>query len=380
MTNASAKTAPSPNPSVKITSVEPFLMRGARGYQAWCMVRVQTDLGIEGIGEGFSWGYGNLTFPRRVHEYMQVLGGRLAGKSPWQIQAFVHDAQANPAEHAREWHSAVSGIEIALWDIAGKLANLPVYQMLGGKVREAIPLYANHGIFFDADASYNFNIDRIVHARQAGYRMFKWDPGMDFDQVREARQVIGRDYRLAIDQHGRNDFDGAVAAAKALQPLDVVFLDDPVPCARLDLYRQLVEITSIPLATGENFTTRREVHDFLASGAIRFLQPEIGANGGIMETVKVAAMAETSGVGLYPHNWCGPVVTRALAHAACVVPNLVMMEYAACSPAPDVQWEHELIDPPNRVIDGFMAVPEGPGLGFTLNEALVAGRLLEDGS
>lgn len=365
--------------SVKITAVEPLTITGTRSYVMWTLVRVRTDQGLEGIGEGFSFGNGGSGPPLAIQAHIQRLGEQLLGRDPSQIQLFVQDAFANAPRDAQHWSSAVSAIEIALWDIAGKAAGLPVHALLGGAVRDRIPLYADHGVFKD-----DFSIDRVLAMKDAGFEMFKWDPFREggnpgaeaiarcVEDVAAVRKAVGPDYKLAIDAHGRFNLDGAKLAAEALEPMHPIFFEDPLPLNDPAGFRELSRHTPLPLATGELAESRDVLRGFLTAGGLSVWQPEVGNNGGIIETMKVAAMCETFGLKIATHNWCGPVVTRAATHACAVIPNLLYQEWASL--APEDAWERDLIEPPPRIEKGRLVLPGGPGLGFELNEKLVMQR------
>jgi len=364
---------------VKVAAVEPFLIEGTRGYTAWTLVRVRTDNGLEGIGEGFSFGWGDSDAPATIGRHIEQLGERVVGTDLRRIEFFAEEALANAPEGAQHWSSAVSAIEIALWDIAGKAAGLPVHALIGGADRDCIPLYADHGAFRD-----EFDLDRILAVKDAGFEMFKWDPfreGGDpgaeaiaecVEEVAAVRDAVGPDYKLAIDAHGRFNLEGAKLAAEALEPFDPIFFEDPMPLDDPAGFQELSRCTSLPLATGELAESRDVLREFLATGALSVWQPEVGNNGGIVETMKVAAMCETFDVQVAPHTWCGPVVTRAATHVSAAVSNLLYQEWA--SVAPEDAWERDLIDPPPEIKDGRLVLPDGPGLGFTLNEDLVEQR------
>ena len=353
-------------------------MRGTRGYDEWVIVRVVTDQGVEGIGEGFTWS-GKAA---RIRSRIEMLGETIAGR-PLEIEGFL--ARFLPQATDRSWYSAISAIEIALWDIFGKMAGLPVFSLLGGPVRKQIPLYANHGVF-DGAKSWEEQIERILAAKEAGYRMFKWDPfvGMDpgdakelgkrVDKVWQVREAVGAGYELAIDAHNRFDAAGAIAAAKCLEPLDILFFEAPTKDDPESLKRVASE-TSISLATGELTTNRREAKGLLDGGALAVFQPEVGTNGGILESCKTARLAEKYGVRIATHNWCGPIVTRAATHVCASTPNLLYQEYAGG--APRNEWENELLYPPTRIENGTVVLPDGPGLGFELNEELLASRRID---
>lgn len=372
--------------SITVTEVEPITIKGARNYRGWNLVRLTTDRGIRGIGEGFAFAWDNPVPPRKIHKYLQQLGSLVQGRSPFQIRQFLSQASARPPkQNPRYWFAAVSAIEIALWDIVGQSLHLPIHRLLGGKLRDRIPLYANHGVFFLNDVEYAFNGDLIGGLKDAGYQMYKFDPfeksrgNPEIERLKEevraveqVRDIVGPGMQLGIDAHSKFDLQGSIKAAKLLEPFDLTFFEEPTHFRNIHWYKPIAESTTIPLATGEHFCTDRQCSESLQTGAVGVLQPELGCLGGILNTVSIAKIAASFGVQVFPHNWCGPVVTRALVHASAMIPNLGFQEYAAVAPASG--WEHDLIEPPNQVERGRLIVPNGPGLGLTLNEAIVEKR------
>lgn len=388
-----AKIQTSAPSGMEITAVEPIMIQGARGYHAWNLVKVKSDQGIEGIGEGFSFAYGKLDKAKIIHGHIRNLGESIVGANPLAIQSFLKTAwsMAPEREDPKYWAAAIAAIETALWDVFGKSMNLPVHALLGGKIRHRIPLYANHGVFFDDERRYidyrkDFGrlVERVLSMKEAGYKMFKWDPFSEGGNpgpqliskrvaaIAKVREAVGPDYEIGIDAHGRFDTEGAILAAKAMEPLKVKFFEEPVNFKNPSWFPRIAESTSIPLATGEHLARRAQAAEILKTGAIQFIQPELGNFGGILETMRAASMSESFNVRFLPHNYCGPILTRALMQVSCVVTNLHYMEYAACGKS--APWERELIDPPNQVENGKMKVPGGPGLGFQLNHDLVMKR------
>ena len=361
--------------NLKITAVEPIRIKGAR-YGEHVMVRIRTNQGIEGIGEGFA------RESQATAGYITSFGERLIGKEPFRIEAFLSETIAEKVGTGNDWQAAIqaiSAIEIALWDIVGKAAGLPVYAMLGGAVRDRIPLYADHGVFKGG-----FSIDRILMTKEAGFEMFKWDPfrgggnpgeeqiAKDVETVRKVREAVGPDHRIAIDAHGRYDLHGAKIAARLLEPLDILFFEEPVHYTHPEWFPVLARETSLTLGTGEMLRHIQEVQTIVDTGAIGVLQPELGNIGGILRAYQASLLAAMRGVRIAMHDWCGPVVSRAATHVCAVIPNLLYQEWA--STAPEDSWELDLFDPPTRIEKGRIALPDGPGLGFTLNEELVAKR------
>ena len=379
--DAAARKAPS---RIRVTAVKPVVLKATRNYAGWIIVRIRTDQGVEGIGECFSWGASN-NLPRvlEIRDMVDSIGVRMGGANPLQIQSHL-DHWAHEA-NGLNWASAISGVEIALWDILGQVAGLPIYALLGGAVRDRIPLYANHGVFNGATDPRE-KLERALETRQAGFRMFKWDPfhgqgdpdasviDRDFAEIKLFRQGFGDDFRLAIDAHTRYRVDTAVRVAARLAEYRPVFFEEPVPQDQLDAYRKIAAAASVPLACGERLANFQEAKRAIDTGAVKVLQPEVGNCGGILEATRIAAYAGACGLQLAPHAWCGPVVNRAAAHVSAATLNLLAQEYPAT--AREDRWENDLLDPPTEIRNGEMLLPEGPGLGSKLNEKLVASRSL----
>lgn len=373
---------------IKVTSVEPFMIKGARRYNAWNMVRIRTEQGVEGVGEGFALhGWGKIEGPRCVNGYMQEMAAVLVGKnisSPEEFYSSVVIPGANK-ENGDYWFCAAAAIEIALWDIYGKLEGKPVWALLGKKVRDTIPVYADHGVFFKNDTKFKYDPNRIVWTKAKGYRMFKWDPfggrgdvseekiKSDVAQIAEVRRMVGPDFALAIDAHGRYSTESAIIAAKAMESENISFFEAPTKLSNIDGYKAIAAATKIPLAEGEYACRLSQFESIIDSGAVSIIQPDLGVCG-LLTALKASRLANEKGIKVCPHIWCGPVIARAAMHLATVVPNLDFMEFGACSP--DITWENDLISPANVVADGKLDIPTGVGLGFTLNDSLVQERLI----
>ncbi len=353
------------------------------------MARVRTDQGIDGVGECFVWPWPIPEAGRglRIPKLITAVGEAIIGTNPLDINAFLmrfeNSAPAHETPSRLEWASSLAAIEIALWDITGQVAGLPIYRLLGGAARESVPVYANHGIFAGARSSEE-KLERAIEAKVQGFQMFKWDPfehrpdparvaiQEGLREVALFRERFGQDFPLAIDAHARFDTSTAMIAAKGLEQFHPVFLEEPVAPDNRDGYREVAKATTIPIATGERLANMRETRDILDTGAIRFLQLEAGNFCGILETFRGCAMAQTYGAQMAPHDWCGPVLTRATTHVCAAIPNLLRQEYP--STAREDHWENELLDPPTVVRAGEIVLPTRPGLGSKLNEKLLTLR------
>ena len=362
---------------IKINKVSPITLKATRWYKEWVIVRILTDQGIEGVGEGFTWSGQAST----IRTHIETIGQQIVGNSPIEIETFLNRFYFSKSTD-RNWCAAISAIEIALWDIVGKLAGLPVFALLGGPFRKEIPLYADHGVF-DGTENWEDQLERILQAKEAGFKMFKWDPfagkgelnakelRIQIDKVEEVREAVGSDYPLAIDAHNRFNVNGAIMAAKELESLNILFFEAPTKDDP-EMLKKVADATSIPLATGELTSSRQDTKILLDSGAIKVFQPEVGTNGGILESCKTGDLAELYNVKIATHNWCGPIVTRAAAHVCARTKNLFYQEYAGGAPNND--WENELLEPSMQIENGHLVLHQGPGLGFKLNEKLLASR------
>jgi galactonate dehydratase len=378
-----------------IASVEPIVVGRTTGIGAWVFVRIRTDQGLEGIGECYPW-----TGAKGMPEAVRGMGVRIIAADARDIQQIVsrlapqgfRDSFGDTRPGcAREAYAALSGIEIALWDLLGKAVGLPVHALLGGKVRDRILLYANHRTFLYGAKTMEERIERALQAKANGYRIFKWDPtpyygprgkndiGKVLHEIAAFRKALGDDFGLAIDCHNNLTYEAGVTLARELEGLKILFWEAPLLWedgvtgkSACELYQRLAEITSVPIADGEWLCTRGELKEVLDRARIRIYQPEVTTNGGILETFRAGALAEAYGASVSAHHWCGPVAVCATAHVCSALPNLHYEEFGGA--APEAAWEAEVIEPPNRIERGELVVPDRPGLGFRLNEKLLAKR------
>ena len=359
----------------RISSVEPLVLHGRSDPRTrpWVWTRVRTDQGVTGYGECYAWMLerGNLRIPAIV----RGIGERIEGRSATAIEGFRQRFWSEGSD--LEWYAALATVEIAMWDILGQLAGLPVHALLGGRVRDRIPVYANHSTFSGRDTP--SRVESAVQAKEMGFRFFKWDPfaergappasaiEKEVEQVRAIHEAVAPEMRIAIDAHGRyTDPAAAVAAARFLEPFDPLFFEEPTQRGRPDLLLQVAAGTSLPLAVGEMHRTLEEAREWLDTGVLDVLQPEVGNDGGILETYLMAMLADTYGVSVAPHGWVGPVAVRAATQVCAVIPNLLLQEYPGSRP--DHRWTQELIEPASEIADGELVIPDGPGLGFRVDE------------
>ena len=376
---------------MQVTEVKVFMIQKpgrfpfGRGNAAnYVIIKVLTDEGIEGLGEAF-------------HSLDEPVEGCIAKYRRWLIGQ-------DPTRVIRNWEalyrglryplgtaelSALSAVEQALWDIAGKSCGLPVYRMLGGPTRDRIRVYASrwpaaceglplaeqakivveHGwtalkygpqpSHFDYDPPSLAMIEQPLSSHQA----FK----EGVERVQIVREAVGDDVDICLDFHGKSiGASDAIRLARAIEPFHPFFLEEPAltenPDALVDVKRQ----TSIPIAGGERVVHRDIFKQVIEKRAVDIIQLEPTACGGILETIKRAAMAELYHITLAPHQACGPISLMACAHIDAVVPNFLIQE---CNCDPADEFNTELFSGGPVIENGYMELPQGPGLGIEFDEA-----------
>jgi galactonate dehydratase len=275
--------------------------------------------------------------------------------------------------------SALSAVEMALWDIKGKALGVPVYQLLGGKVRDSVPCYAN-GWFAPAKTPAEF-AEKAQAAVAAGFAGLKWDPfgsayldisradlRLALDNIAAVKAAVGDRVDLLIEGHGRFNVGTAVRIARELERFEIFWFEEPVPPDNLDALLEVKQRSRVPIAAGERLYSRWEASTFLEKKCADFIQPDVSHCGGIGELKKIAAMAEARHIALCPHNPSGPVANAATLQLAACTPNFYVHETMAV----DVPWRSEICNEQIRFAAGRMTIPDAPGLGIELNEEAIA--------
>jgi galactonate dehydratase len=366
---------------VKITEITTRVVNAE--MRNWIFVKVETD--EPGL---FGWGEATLEWKTRaVVGAIEDLAPLIIGRDPRDIeQAYRAMTKQSFWRLGAIGMSAVSGIELALWDILGKHLGVPVWRLLGGKVRDKVAVYTHLGMG-DMRAVYETNeveplVERAREVVELGYKAFKavfvpythyHAPLPDVDKVarmmQAMREAVGDGIEIMVDFHGRPASAGAALAyIEALAPGRPMFIEEPVQPGDFASLAKLARRTSVPLATGERLIDRTEFDALFASEAIDIVQPDICHCGGLMEAKKIAARAETLGIGVAPHNPLGPIAGVAALHFAVSTPNHVIQEEMVGA----VPWYGDVVQGPIRRVDGFWQVPEAPGLGITVDEAACA--------
>ena len=367
--------------AVKIVSITTRVVNAE--MRNWVFVRVETDQ--PGL---YGWGEATLEWKTRaVAGAVEDLAPLLIGKDPRDIEQLVRIMKKQSF-----WRlgvvgmSAVSGIEIALWDILGKSLDVPVWRLLGGKVRDKVAVYTHLGLG-DMRAVYESMdaeplVQRARDVVDKGYKAFKavfipythfHAPLAEIDKVARLmealRSAVGPSVEIMIDFHGRTASVGAALAyIEALEPGRPMFVEEVLPPGDTNGLIAIAAKTKVPLATGERLVDRIEFNELFQSRAIDIAQPDICHCGGLLEAKKIAAMADACSIGVAPHNPLGPIAGVAALHFAVSTPNHVIQEEMVGA----VPWYFDVVQGPIRMVDGFWQVPEAPGLGIEVNEKACA--------
>src|SRR6516225_3477225 len=350
---------------LKITKLETLLVK-----PRWLFLKVHTNAGIVGLGEPILEGRANtcIAAVREIEPY-------LVGKDPRQV---VHHWQAI-YRHAFYrggpiLTSALSGIDIALWDIKGKALGVPIYELLGGPTRRRVRVYAHAG-----------TPDRIKEGIKRGFTAFKTMPVFGrpsryletpahvrhaAEKFAELRKAAGDDVDIAIDFHGAISPALAKVLIKALEPHQPMFIEEPCQCQNHDVMAEIARGTHLPIATGERVFTKWGFREVLEKKAAAILQPDLCHAGGITEVRLIAGMAEAYYAAIAPHNPLGPISPAAGIQLAASIPNFLCQE--------QVSLGEGYLKKPFVVRDGYLDLPTGPGLGIELDEDALAGKLGHD--
>jgi len=356
---------------MKITDVELFHVK-----PRWCFLKISTDEGITGWGESILEGRAR-TVETAVLEHKPFL----IGQDPLRIEFLWQSLYRNTYYRGGViLASALSGIEQALWDIKGKLFGIPVYQMLGGLYRNRIRIYGHCW-----GATTEKIISRALERQSAGFTAIKilLEPytanrgikGYVETQVRrfaEIRQAVGDDMDIAIDFHGRISPDMAVQVINGIQEYYPFFVEEACLPENVDAMVRIARAVGVPLATGERLVTRHGFRRLLESGAVAVVQPDPCHAGGILEVQRIAAMAETHYCKVAPHNPLGPIALAVSVQLGACLPNFLIAEHFGM----EERWDlgEGYLDKAFQIVDGYIPVPDSPGLGVEVDEKVVYER------
>ena len=359
---------------MKITHIGSILLQP----MPWVLVKVTTDEGLVGIGEAYH-GAG-------VHQIAvdPRLGRALIGQDPRNVDKLFRDMMGSMSAsgyYQGAVMSAISGIEMALWDIAGQSCGVPIWQLLGGRFRDRIRIYNDcHAGDDETPEAYaakareveargftaiKFDIDPLPSRRDRYNRCIgNADIAHYIEVVTAVRQALDPDTDLAIDAHWAYAPVDILKIAYAFEDLNLLWLEDPIPAENVEAMARVKAATRTPICTGENFYTRFGFRDLIQNQAADIISPDLAKAGGLSEGKRIADLADMYYMPLAPHNICGPVGTYAACHACAAVPNFLVLEFHHL----DQEFWYDLVEEGPLIVDGHIALGDVPGLGLTVNE------------
>ena len=348
---------------MKITDIKTYLMHaappGQGGWSArnWLFVKVFTDEGVYGVGEASGW-------PRVVETAIKDLTPLMIGEDPFHIERLCQKMLVAMMGHGMTGivgSGAMTGIEMALWDIKGKALGVPVWNLLGGKMRDRVRVYAHA---HDAQRAREL-VDRGYTALKTG--------GITgcVDTVDSIRAAVGLDVDLMVDIHGPPWLTtrDAIALGHRLEPYGLLFYEDPVAPENIEAIARVADAVDIPIAAGERHAYVHGVRELIEREVIDVVQPDTGRAGGLLQMKKIAALAEAHYVMMAPHDGSlGPVAEMAAVHLMATLPNFLILERLE----DDVPQRYEVMTNQPKAVDSHIVVPDTPGLGVDIIEEAIA--------
>ena len=364
---------------MRVDSVKTFLVDSGSAKH-WLFVKVETNEGIYGWGEAYT----QLDRDRVIERQIEELSRYLVGRSPFDIKQFIFSAYADFAgkRGSLELFCAISGLEQALWDIVGKATGQPVYNLLGGRTRRRLRVYANG---WGGAQPPDELADRAMAVVERGFTALKFDPFPGLwrafidrraeeeavDRVRAVREAVGPDVDILVEVHRRLAPMHAVRVAQAMEPYAPFWFEEPVSARDLGALAEVRKAINLPVVTGEELYTKNEFRDVFAQRAADILNPDVCNCGGILELREIGAMAEAYHVAVAPHNYNSTTVgLAATLQASAGMPNFLITEYF-------VNFEKvgkEIAQQAFEVEDSFITLPDTPGLGIDLDEHALGQR------
>ncbi len=368
----------SPPSNLKITDVKCGYIRGS------LFVKIYTDQGIWGCGEGVD------AIPGTYY-LVKNFGNRIKGQSPLNVHRLFENIRKSgffQGAQSGMYVAVLSAIETALWDLAGKALGVPVYQLLGGKFRDKIRVYCDTALyqrnlpqpkdFADAakkakDMGFNamkFDLDQANDPKK--YDSYNWtaSPGelqRMYDQIAAAREAVGPETDILVDMHGRYDMVTGKAVAKRLEPLNLLWLEEPIPAENVEAYQQIAESTTTPIAAGENHYLAYGFRRLLEIGGCDIVMPDLQKAGGLGEGQRIANLANLYYTPFAPHMVASFLGAMASAHVCASVPNFLILEWQSYFHT-DPMFKEIIKYEGEWVNKSFITVSEKPGIGVEINE------------
>ncbi len=358
---------------------QPFI--SARGWlyttRASCIVEILTDEGITGWGECYGPAAVNKTIIETQYR------NRVIGRDPFDVEVVWEDLYNRIKDYGLTGMTiaALSGIDIALWDIIGRAVNKPIHKLIGGAHRTEVTAYATGLYFIDMDRLVEEAVEEAQKYVEQGFQAIKMkiglgDPKLDLRRVAAVREAIGPDVKLAVDANHCFTVPQAIRLGRAMEPLDLLWFEEPISPEDHDGYVEVTRALDMAVAGGENDFTRWGFRDVIARKAMDIVQPDVCAAGGISECRKIAAMASAHGVECVPHAWGSAIGLAATVQFIAALPDTPpafrpmppMLEFEQ---TPNPLRDHLARDP---IVQhrGIVRVPDGPGLGIEVDRAVLA--------
>ncbi len=359
---------------MKISRFETFL--AGAGLRNYLFIRLETDTGLSGVGEAtLEWQ--EKTVQTLCHEWVE---NRVVGRDPFDIERIVDELVRDQYQGGSTVMTAISGVEVALWDIVGKACGQPLYKLMGGRYHARLPAYAN-GWYGGATTADDFAARaRDVVAR--GYRAMKFDPfgtawrdlsrdetALAVERVAKVREAVGAEIELMIEFHGRLSADSAIRVMRQIEPYEPRWCEEPVSPERVELLAEVRRHTRLPIAAGERLMTQADFQRMIALRAVDVVQMDICHCGGILTSKKIAALAAVNDLHVAPHCSIGPVALAAALHFDVGTPNFLIQESFADF---DVPWRNQLVRGWNPLRAGEFVLSDEPGLGVELDLDAIA--------
>ncbi len=362
------------------------------GGSFWVLVKVTTADGVEGIGECYGIPVSGNIACQMVEDTFERF---FAGEDPHRVETLFRRVYSAGFTQRPDvsMMGVFSGLEMAVWDILGKMHEQPVYQLLGGRFHDRLRAYTyiypvgadrhggqnTHGgdVYHDGDAAAERALDYLAQ----GFTALKQDPAGPYSfqggrelslhelsrseyNIKRLREAVGDNADLLVGTHGQMTTGSAIRLAKRLEPYDPLWFEEPCPPDQMAAHAEVARATSIPVAAGERLTTKMEFRDALDAG-VRIVQPDIGRSGGIWETKKIAMLCELYNAQIAPHIYCGPVAHAAALHVAFSSPAFLILETIQTA------FHDAILQAPLPFEGGYFLPPTAPGLGIELDEMVV---------
>jgi galactonate dehydratase len=360
---------------MKITKIETFLCNA--GLRNYLFLRLHTDNGLTGVGEA-SLEWQEETVRTLIHEFLEER--YLIGANPFDIESLLGRMVRDQYQGGSTIMTAISGVEIALWDLVGKACAQPVYNLLGGRCRDRLAAYAN-GWYGGAQTVEQY-AESAKGVIASGYSGLKFDPfgtawkeisrqdlSRVIELVRAVRQAVGENCSLMIEGHGRFGVETAVEIGRALEPFHPAWFEEPVTPDSIDLLAQVKARITIRVAAGERLYTIPDFFRLITQRAASVIQMDVAHCGGILTSKKIAAMAAAQDLLVSPHCSIGPVALAAALHLDMCTPNFMIQE---CFSEFDVPWRDEFVRGWNPLRNGAFGLSDLPGLGLDIDEQAIA--------